>query len=148
MYGCATNKFKAKELHFHHDAEHTINGARSNFEIHISFDLDGTPDEILSSPVKKAVVAVFFDSEVYDPISSEDRQELNLFFDTLQLENLDSVGTVLDERLALGALDFKNAMHVFDFSLRWVYIGCSTLPPCSKLVYWNVLQTVYPISAS
>ena len=33
-----------------------------------------------------------------------------------------------------------------DFSKRWVYKGSMTTPPCEQYVYWNILQTVYPVS--
>jgi len=46
---------------------------------------------------------------------------------------------------ALGTLSFKAAMEVFNFGDRWVYIGCSTLPPCKKYVLWHQLRTIYPI---
>ena len=35
-------------------------------------------------------------------------------------------------------------MNNIDFEDRWIYIGCSTLPPCGKVVYWNLLRIVYP----
>jgi len=46
---------------------------------------------------------------------------------------------------SLGTLDFKNAMEVFDFSDRWIYLGCTTLPPCKKFIIWHILRTVYPM---
>jgi len=36
-------------------------------------------------------------------------------------------------------------MDALDMDKRWVYMGDSTIPPCLKYVYWNVIQTVYPI---
>ena len=37
-------------------------------------------------------------------------------------------------------------MDLVDFSNRFVYQGSWTTPPCTTLIYWNVLSTVYPIS--
>jgi len=39
-------------------------------------------------------------------------------------------------------------MKVLDMSNRWVYHGSVTHPPCKQEVYWNVLQTVYPIKSN
>ena len=40
---------------------------------------------------------------------------------------------------------YGDLMSMVDFSNRWVYKGSVTTPPCAKKVYWNVLQTIYPI---
>ena len=37
-------------------------------------------------------------------------------------------------------------MNMIDTDNRWVYKGTLTTPPCTGFVYWNVLNTVYPIS--
>lgn len=38
-------------------------------------------------------------------------------------------------------------MDHLDWNHRWVYKGSKTIPPCDKFVYWNVIDTVYPIEA-
>ena len=38
-------------------------------------------------------------------------------------------------------------MQLVDMDNRWIYKGSVTTPPCARFVYWNVLSTVYPISA-
>lgn len=37
-------------------------------------------------------------------------------------------------------------MNILDYDNRWIYKGSMTIPPCEEFVYWNVLQTIYPIS--
>ena len=39
-------------------------------------------------------------------------------------------------------------MDHLDWSHRWVYKGSKTIPPCEKFVYWNVIDTVYPLEAT
>ena len=34
---------------------------------------------------------------------------------------------------------------MIDFEDRWIYLGSSTLPPCTKLGYWNIPRIVYPV---
>lgn len=39
-------------------------------------------------------------------------------------------------------------MNMVNMNNRWVYKGSVTTPPCAKIVYWNVLRTIYPMRAS
>jgi len=101
-----------------------------------------------NSKIKAAVIAVFFSVEDYDhSIDESHNQTLQLFFDELKLNNFyssdKSDAGYID--YGLDQLDFVEAMDVFDFNDRWVYLGCDTLPPCTQLIYWNVLRKVYPI---
>ena len=36
-------------------------------------------------------------------------------------------------------------MGAIDYDNRWIYLGSSTLPPCSVISYWNIVHSVYPI---
>jgi len=82
-----------------------------------------------------SVVIVWFSVEDYDrSISQKDNQTLQLFFDQMRLDQR-YIDDTMDD--ALGTLSFKAAMDVFDFADRWVYIGCSTLPPCKMYILWN-----------
>jgi carbonic anhydrase len=42
-------------------------------------------------------------------------------------------------------IPFGELMSEIDTNNRWVYKGSLTTPPCTKLIYWNVVSTVYPI---
>ena len=42
-------------------------------------------------------------------------------------------------------IPYGDLMMMVDTRNRWVYKGSVTTPPCATLVYWNVLQKVYPI---
>ena len=36
-------------------------------------------------------------------------------------------------------------MNIISLNDRWVYKGSSTIPPCERYVFWNVIKRVYPI---
>ena len=102
--------------------------------------LNNVPNEKSSNPdqVKAAEFAIMFSESNHDAdISDEDNNILSTFFDNLKLDNSYDWELL---QYGLGKLNFQQAMNVFDINDRWVYIGCSTLPPCNKLVYWNVLR--------
>mmetsp|Transcript_22734 Transcript_22734/g.35010 ORF Transcript_22734/g.35010 Transcript_22734/m.35010 type:complete len:107 (-) Transcript_22734:45-365(-) len=40
---------------------------------------------------------------------------------------------------------FKAFMDVFDYSLKWMYIGSAGFPPCVKLICWQILEKRYPM---
>mmetsp|Transcript_19763 Transcript_19763/g.30490 ORF Transcript_19763/g.30490 Transcript_19763/m.30490 type:complete len:95 (+) Transcript_19763:183-467(+) len=43
------------------------------------------------------------------------------------------------------SLSFGNLMSQMNWKSRWIYRGSLTMPPCTRSVYWNVLETVYPV---
>ena len=62
---------------------------------------------------------------------------IDTFFDTLDWGNLDSP--------TVNLVTFGDFMNMVNMKNRWVYQGSLTTPPCEQKVYWNVLQTIYPI---
>ena len=44
-------------------------------------------------------------------------------------------------------LRFGELLNSLDTNSRWVYKGSLTTPPCSTLIYWNVLTKVLPIKS-
>lgn len=43
-------------------------------------------------------------------------------------------------------IKFGELLDALDTDNRWVYKGSLTTPRCDRLVYWNILSKVYPIS--
>ena len=66
---------------------------------------------------------------------------LDNFFDSLKWDSSGDIQKV--EEVPYGDL-----MMMVDMDNRWTYKGSVTTPPCAQNVYWNVLQTVYPIRQS
>jgi len=42
-------------------------------------------------------------------------------------------------------VNYGQMVDALDFNNRFTYNGTATTPPCSLIVYWNVLSKVYPI---
>lgn len=88
--------------------------------------------------IKYAGVAVFFDSERFDPTITEDQNAtVERFFENLKFE--DHTEPTVDT-VTLGKM-----MDVLEFEDRWTYKGSLTTPPCEQYVYWNIMRKVYPI---
>ena len=47
--------------------------------------------------------------------------------------------------LTLKKIPFGKLMENINTNNRWVYKGSLTTPPCTTMIYWNVMATVYPI---
>jgi len=88
-----------------------------------------------------AVTGILFDTKNYDKsVTVSQIEVIDKFFDSLYLNrktdtlithpNYVNYGELVD------ALDFKN---------RYVYNGTATTPPCNLIIYWNVLNKVYPM---
>jgi len=85
-----------------------------------------------------AAVGIIFDTYNYDAsVTDAQRQTIDKFFDSLMMYENDPE----PREIAYGEL-----LDTLDTGNRWVYKGSVTTPPCAKLVYWNVLNKVYPIS--
>ena len=93
------------------------------------------------SGVIAAAVGIMFSVNDYTAkkLTWAEQRVIDNFFESLQMDTTGSKPIV--DQAAYGDL-----MKMVDFSNRWVYKGSVTTPPCDKLVYWNVLSTVYPIS--
>lgn len=37
-------------------------------------------------------------------------------------------------------------MSGVDLKRRWIYKGSETIPPCREGIYWNVIETIYPVT--
>lgn len=60
------------------------------------------------------------------------------FFDSLKWEDLSGKPVVAH-------VPYGELMMMVDMDNRWVYKGSVTTPPCRTNVFWNIVQTIYPI---
>lgn len=119
----------------HSGSEHTIDGQRFDLEMHtVHLPKTTDPQGFLA-----AALGIIFDTENYDKSVSDDtRKIIDDFFDSLMLnDQTDPQSPEVKYGQLIDALDTDN---------RWVYKGSVTTPPCGKIVYWNVLAKVYPVS--
>ena len=79
---------------------------------------------------------MLFSSTEYADIDEEKKSNFEDFFADLNLDEEDPV---------VNKVRFAQIMNDIDWNNRWVYKGSQTLPPCSKFVYWNVIETIYPV---
>lgn len=147
LFGSKGNKFEALQLHFHTPSEHTIDGKHGDFEIHIvhkmimnqTVDEEGNP--IDPGKIQYGVVGLIFSVENYDKtIDSNTNQTVQEFIHELRLYDLSEP--------KVNMLNLGEMMNVVNFKKRWVYHGSLTTPPCSPVVYWNVIDFIFPIKAS
>jgi carbonic anhydrase len=91
--------------------------------------------------IKYAALGIFFSVDDFDDnIDASDRAIIDKFFESLSWDT--ETGTPKVAEVPYGDL-----MMMVNTNDRWVYKGSVTTPPCDTLVYWNVLRTVYPITA-
>jgi len=70
-------------------------------------------------------------------LSEAQTKIIDTFFETLQLSK--KTDPLVD------MVTYGDLLMMVDTENRWVYKGSVTTPPCHRYVYWNLLQTVYPI---
>jgi carbonic anhydrase len=115
-------------------SEHRIDGEQFDLEMQIMH----TPAEETDS-VKAGVLAILF--SVKDETSEKDKDVTNAidnFFGSLNWGET-------TENPKVDSVPFGDLMKLINTDDRFIYLGSSTMPPCTPGVYWNVLKTVYPI---
>jgi len=73
--------------------------------------------------------------------------------ESIDVENIDVIDTFfeslkwIEQRTnpRVEEVQFGKLLMMLNTWDRWIYKGSVTTPPCDKFVYWNVLNTVYPI---
>lgn len=100
-----------------------------------------------TATIKYAGYSVLFSVEDYhkEHVTELQKEVLDTFFTTLSWGDMSSSSSKKDYSVDL--INFGSVMSALDSTKRWVYKGSKTTPPCDSFVYWNVLSTVYPISA-
>ena len=77
----ADNKFNAIQFHFHAESEHTINGKRFDFEMHVVHLANTTKNGIIAS-----AMGVIFDVDDFGKsVTPEQVVIIDRFFDSLML---------------------------------------------------------------
>lgn len=106
-----------------------------------SMDLNSTDPEKTGeekSNIAFGTVALMFSVEDFDhQISIPNNDSVHLFFEHLKFDDLNEP---IVDRVALGDM-----MKYVDMNQRWVYHGSLTTPPCTPVVYWNVINRIFPI---
>jgi hypothetical protein len=88
-----------------------------------------------------AAMGIMFSVNDYTPgVSEADVAIIDNFFESLEWTNTASNPTV-------SKIPYGQLMMMFNMRDRWTYKGSVTTPPCAENVYWNVLSTIYPVSA-
>jgi len=89
-----------------------------------------------------AAMGIMFSVEDYTANLSWAEQEIiDNFFESLQWDDTTTDGPTVD------MVTYGSLMEMVDNNQRWIYKGSVTTPPCARFVYWNVLSTIYPVSA-
>ena len=98
-----------------------------------------TPKRV-GNDINNAAVGILFSVNNWTPGADAQSEVIERFFESLLLNQTD------DPKVK--EVPYGDLMMALDTDNRWVYKGSVTTPPCGKFVYWNVLQTVYPINAT
>ena len=149
MFGAKGTRFEALQFHFHSPSEHTIDGKHTDLEIHIvhqmkmnqTVDAEGNP--IDPGKIMYGVVGLLFDVHHFDKsISALANQTVQEFLHELRLKELYEAD---EEHVETEKVNLGEFMNIVNFNKRWVYHGSLTTPPCSPVVYWNVIDFIFPI---
>ena len=97
------------------------------------------PHGSIRGNVKYSVISIFFKVNATVQLTLEQESIIKEFFNDLYW--IEQSKDPLVTEVHIGSL-----LMSLDFSKRWVYKGSMTTPPCEQYVYWNILQTVYPVS--
>jgi carbonic anhydrase len=86
-----------------------------------------------------AAVGIMFDATRYTAILSEEEQGvINRFFDSMEWDITTGEPTAQ-------YVPYADLMMMVDFNNRYVYQGSVTTPKCAQKVFWNQIDTIYPI---
>ncbi|KAG8372014.1 hypothetical protein BUALT_Bualt12G0022600 [Buddleja alternifolia] len=113
-------EYKLEQCHWHIPAEHTVNGLRSNMELHIVHS---------NAQGDIAVVAILYRLGNPDPFLAS----ISPFLQSATLEGTD-IGVVNPSNITFPGRDYYR------------YIGSLTTPPCSENVTWTVFKMVGTVS--
>ena len=83
-----------------------------------------------------ASVSILFSVNDHDDVDYDTAHMFDEFFADMELQR---------HNPTVDMIHFGYMMDHLDWSHRWVYKGSKTIPPCEKFVYWNVIDTVYPL---
>jgi carbonic anhydrase len=133
----ADNEFVGNQFHFHSGSEHTIDDKRFDLEMHTVH----YPKDVESGFIAAAVGIIFSVEDYTANLSWSEQALIDNFFDSLKWSDMSEEGPTVD------LVTYGNLMQLVDTNSRYIYKGSVTTPPCATFVYWNVLSTVYPISA-
>ena len=102
--------------------------------MHVVHVAEETKNEILYG-----AVGIMFSVEDYNAkLTYAEQAIVDSFFESLDLSDQNDP--------LISMLNFGYLMNMVDTDNRWVYKGSLTTPPCTRYIYWNVLNTIYPIS--
>jgi len=159
----ASETYTGVQFHFHAGSEHTIDGVRHDLELHTVHVADNS-ELAQSSGFGYAAMGVMFSVNEYNIKLTESQQRvIDKFFDSMKWteplagKSDGSSGdhgahgddhrrlASSDENPIVDMVNYGDLIMMLNTDKRWVYKGSVTTPPCAQSVYWNVLQTIYPI---
>jgi len=89
--------------------------------------------------VDQAAIAGSGSVDDHDEVDEKTNSLFSEFFHDMELER---------KNPTVEKIHFGYMMDHLDWSHRWIYRGSRTIPPCEKYVYWNVIDTIYPLEAT
>jgi len=132
----ADTVWEGQQFHFHAGSEHTVDGVRQDLEMH-TVHYPKKSNEFIA-----AAMGIMFSVEDYTAdLSWAEREVIDNFFESLQWTDATEAGPTVD------MVTYGSLMEMVDNNKRWIYKGSVITPPCARFVYWNVLSTIYPVSA-